>query len=115
MDKVRNTSIREKTKLTDVTTYSKQLKWDYAGRLARTTGKWSHDILDWKPEGKRGRGRPRTRWEDEIIKMAGEEWKTMAQDKITWRHLGETFIQQWIDNASQENSNLNLMNVCDST
>jgi hypothetical protein len=70
LDKVRNTSIREKTKLTDVAAFCKKLKWEFAGKTVRDTEKWTADVLNWIPDGKRRRGRLRPRWEDEIIKMA---------------------------------------------
>jgi hypothetical protein len=95
----------------DVAAFSKKLKWEFAGKIARNTEKWTTDVLNWIPVGKRGRGRPRPRWEDEILKMAGENWKTIAMDKKAWSNLGETFIQQWIDNAGPS-SHLNLLNVC---
>jgi len=71
LDKVRNTSIRDKTKITDVAAFCKKLKWEFAGQIARGPGNWTTDLLNWTPEGKRGRGRPRPGWEDEIIKKTG--------------------------------------------
>jgi hypothetical protein len=100
LDKIRNSSIRKKTKITDVAVYCKALKWDFAWKVANSDEKWAADILNWKPDGKRGRGRPRPRWEDEIVKAAGENWKQLAEDKIAWNKVGVTFIQQWIDNTS---------------
>jgi len=113
LDKMRNTSIRNKTKITDVAAFSKKLKWEFAGRIARKTGNWTSAILNWTPDGKRKQGRPRPRWEDEILKMAGENWKTTAQDKRAWSNLGETLMQQWIETTNPI-SNQHQLKVCDS-
>ena len=93
----------KKTNVTDVAAFCKKLKWEFAGKISRTAGKWTLDVLNWTPEGKRGRGRPRPRWEDEIKKMAGENWKKIAKDKKAWSNLGETFMQQWIDASPNSN------------
>jgi len=50
-------------------------------------------VLVGKPEGKRPRGRPRRRWEDDIkmnVKEVGCEvmdWIELAQDRDRWRAL----------------------------
>ena len=47
-----------------------------------------------KPEGKRPLGRPRRRWEDNIkmdlqeVGCGGLDWIELAQDRDTWRALG---------------------------
>jgi hypothetical protein len=48
----------------------------------------------WRPVEKRPRGRPRTRWEDQIhedIKRIGiEDWRGHIQDRKTWaKTIGE--------------------------
>src|SRR5579863_9379770 len=87
LHRLRNTSFRQKTKVTDVAAFCKKLKWEFAGKIARETGKWTTHVLHWVPAGKRGRGRPRPRWEDEIRKAVGENWKTIARDKEAWSNL----------------------------
>ncbi|RNL65703.1 hypothetical protein D7I40_24510 [Citrobacter sp. MH181794] len=47
-------------------------------------------VLDGKLEGKRPRGRPRDRWEDEIYKtsellLQSRNWKTLSRDRDEWR------------------------------
>jgi hypothetical protein len=53
-----------------------------------------HRVLVGKPEGQRTLGRPRSRWEDDTIKMdlqkvAGGrgDWMELAQDRNRWRAL----------------------------
>ncbi|KAL1447418.1 hypothetical protein WDU94_003530 [Cyamophila willieti] len=99
-DRKRNTWIRAKTKVMDVIERVKRLKWRWAGHvLRRTDRRWTTNILNWNPVKKRARGRPRLRWRDEIKKVAGEDWRKVAEDRFVWKNLEETFIQQWIDNG----------------
>jgi hypothetical protein len=97
-DKKQNSWIRTQTKITDPIEYVKSSKWKWAGHLARRTDhRWTTETTTWKPRGKRKRGRPRTRWTDEIAKVAGKEWMKKAQDRDKWRNLGEAFVQQWTE------------------
>jgi hypothetical protein len=53
-------------------------------------------ILVGNPEGKKPRGRPRRRWEDNIkmdlreIGWGGRDWMNLAQDRDRWRALVNT-------------------------
>jgi hypothetical protein len=55
-----------------------------------------------KPEGKRTRGRPRRRWEDNIkmdlqeVGCGGMDWIELAQDKDRWRVLVNAVMNLWI-------------------
>ena len=73
LDKQTNMWIRQKTGLQDIIVRIKQLKWQWAGHIARTTdNRWTRNITEWIPlEGKRKRARPKTRWEDEIVQVEG--------------------------------------------
>ena len=69
-------------------------KWSFAGRTACKTDEiWSKQILSWIPSFGLGRcqGRPRTRWSDEIVKLAGGDWEETAQDEELWSLLSEGF------------------------
>jgi hypothetical protein len=62
------------------------MRW--AGHAARIRAKRNvYRILVGKPEGKRQRGKPRRRWEDNIrmdlreIGWGGIDWKDLAQDR----------------------------------
>jgi hypothetical protein len=58
----------------------------------------AHNILVWKPEGKRPLGRPRRRWEDNIrmdlreIKCKVVDWIHGAQDRDQWRAFVNTVM-----------------------
>ena len=71
---------------------AQRIKWlDHIQRMdqARPTGK----ILDWKPVGARPVGRPRQRWQGDVMedlkKLKRKNWKETAKDRRTWRHLTE--------------------------
>ena len=71
---------------------SKSLRW--AGHVARMEkGRSAFKILTGKPTGKRPLGRPRRRWEDNIIMdlekigINAGNWVDSAQDRKYWRAL----------------------------
>jgi hypothetical protein len=55
-----------------------------------------HSVLVVKPEGKRPLGRPRRRWEDNImmdlqeVEGGGVDWMELARDRDRWRALVST-------------------------
>jgi hypothetical protein len=50
-------------------------------------------LLDWKPMGTRPVGKPRQRWQEDIMedlkKLKVKNWKEAAKDRRTWRDLAE--------------------------
>jgi hypothetical protein len=76
---------------------SRRMRW--AGHVARM-GEWRgvYRVLFGRPEGKRPRGRPRRRWEDNIktdlreIGIDGANWIQLAQDRIQWRACVNTVM-----------------------
>lgn len=97
-DRIRNEEIRRRTKVTDIARRIAQLKWQWAGHIARRTdGRWGGKVLEWRPRtGRRSVGRPPTRWTDDLVKVAGSQWMQAAQDRSSWRSLGEAYTQQWV-------------------
>ncbi|KAL0860164.1 hypothetical protein ABMA27_010471 [Loxostege sticticalis] len=55
--------IRRRTKVTDIARRIANLKWQWAGHIARRTdGRWGRKVLEWRPRaGRRNVGRPPTR------------------------------------------------------
>ncbi|KAJ4449178.1 hypothetical protein ANN_00574 [Periplaneta americana] len=69
---------------------SRRLRW--AGHVARMgESRNAYRVLVGRPEGKRPLGRPRRRWEDNIIMDLREvgcddrDWINLAQDRDRWR------------------------------
>jgi hypothetical protein len=66
-------------------------------------------VLVGKPEGKRPLGRPRHRWEDNImadlqeVGCGGMEWIELAQDRDRWRTLVNAVINLRIAKKTAEN------------
>ena len=58
------------------------------------------DCTEWQPRrGKRSRGRPSRRWQDDITKTEGTTWNREATDRRQWKALIEGYILQWMDKA----------------
>ncbi|XP_013144778.1 PREDICTED: uncharacterized protein LOC106108224 [Papilio polytes] len=96
-DRVRNDAIRSRTKVTDIARRIVNLKWRWAGHIARRTdGRWGRRVLEWRPRiGRRSVGRPPARWTDDLVKVAGAHWMRAAQDRALWQSMGEAYVQQW--------------------
>ncbi|GBP35255.1 hypothetical protein EVAR_19475_1 [Eumeta japonica] len=57
--------------------------------------KWSRLVTEWYPrDGKRSRGRPNKRWEDDLRKIAGSVWSRLARDRDKWKSLEEAFVDR---------------------
>jgi hypothetical protein len=76
---------------------SRRMRW--AGRVARIgEGGVIYRVLVERPEGKRPLGRPRHRWEYNIkvdlreIRIDGENWIQLAQDRVQWRACVNTVM-----------------------
>lgn len=93
LDRVRNETIRERMEVEDSiidTINKKKLLW--YGHLNRMPNRrWPYKILNWVPPERRKRGRPRTRWKEEIEKIMRShnleegDW----EDRKLWRQRSE--------------------------
>ncbi len=74
----------------------KNLKWKYSGDIVRQEkDRWGRKLLNWRPyKGKRRRGKPYTRWKDEITKREGNLWhRSLGMKEM--EASGETYAQTW--------------------
>ena len=96
--KIRNEEIRKRTNSKEVGYLIKKQKFKYAGHMIRgSKERWARKVTDWLPYGnRRGRGRPNTRWEDEIKNRVGVAWEREVWNRETWRKIGEAYAQQWV-------------------
>lgn len=96
-DHIPNTEIRRRSGVADVVERITVLKWNWAGHIARfPDDRWTKRILEWRPrsEAFRNRGRPPTRWTDDL-KRISTNWMQTAQDRQQWKSLREAYVQQW--------------------
>jgi hypothetical protein len=62
----------------------------------------AYRLLVGKQEGKRSRGRPRSRWVDNIRMYLGEmgwgnvDWIGLAKDRNRWRALVNSVLNLWV-------------------
>ena len=68
-----------------------QRRWRWLGHtLRKPRNSITRQSLQWNPQGKRGRGRPRTTWRRNLeveMKASGHSWRDitrMAQDRREW-------------------------------
>ena len=103
-DKVSLDKTYSKTKAKRVWGVPKTLKLLYAGHIAREhKNKWKFTLTTWIPHrGKRKRGRPKTRWADELTTNFGTNWMRKATDRTNWKGLVKTYAQKWVDEETDE-------------
>ena len=88
-DKIRNTVIKQKLNVTrslldDIKT--KQLEW-YGHVQRMEEGRLPKEVMKWRPQGRRKRGRPKLTWAEGIRGLTGgkglmeEDWN----DRGNWR------------------------------
>ena len=100
-DKIPCSEIRKRTKIIDIIEYTLKQKWKWAGHIARLKdNRWTRRCTEWQPRrGKRSRGRPSRRWQDDITEKEGTTWIRKAADRQRWKTLMEGYILQWMDKA----------------
>ena len=95
-DKIPCLVIRKRTKIIDM-----KQNWKWAGHIARLKdNRWTKRCTEWQPRrGKRSRGRPSSRWQDDMTEKEGITWSRKATDRRQWKILMEGYILQWMDKA----------------
>jgi len=81
-----NKELQEELGIAPVTSYIKGQRIQWLSRMVRRSKEEIiRAVMEWKPEGKRPRGRPRKRWLDVVevdFKALGvQEWKKILQDR----------------------------------
>ena len=89
----KNKELEELMDQPNITQRMRERKLRWAGHVARMSeDRSAKKVMESVPVGKRPLGRPRTRWEDEVKRIAREleveeEWKVVAQNRDRWRQL----------------------------
>ena len=99
----KNETLMTQFKVQDWLEEQRRRKWKWAGKVARRTDeRWTHEIVKWNPEEVKVRGRPKTRWSDEInthltgitkTQHRGSDWLKVALDYKVWQRYEEDFVK----------------------
>jgi hypothetical protein len=89
-DKIRNNDIREQLKVDDIKQVMERKRLKLYGHVIRIADeRIPKNMLEMKLRGRRPRGRPRTRWMDQVkreMEKRGKKWTQVKQDG-RWRFL----------------------------
>ena len=78
----------------DIVRFIKSRRIAWLGHVTRMDGiRMPRRILEWKPIGRRIRGRPRKRWiedvEEDIQTMGIRGWRKLSKEKTEWKKITE--------------------------
>ena len=97
---ITNAAVREVTNVPSVIDYVRLSRWRWMGHILRREGELVQDVPDWKPEGRRGRGRPRETLLRTMQKEVGyNNWhdlSEMAQERDIWREFIGALCIPWV-------------------
>ena len=81
---IKNSVLRRSTGMRDACNLAERLKWKWSGLVARMdNNRWPHKLTMWDPrEGRRNVGQQRTRWADQLKRLAGDQWSRSAKDRV---------------------------------
>ena len=81
-DGVSNKELRRIVNTGNVAQRAADLKWKWGGHVVRLPQNLWALITTWDPyEGRRTRGRPRTKWADALKHIAGSQWSRVARNR----------------------------------
>jgi len=78
----------------DIVRFIKAQRIKWLGHIQRMDqARPTRKLLGWGPMGTRPVGRPRQRWQEDVMedlkKLKVKNWKETAKDRSTWRDLAE--------------------------
>ena len=88
-DRINNEELRRRTGVRDVVDEMYIAKRRRGGHVVRLQdNRWTSRLTSWIPrDQKRPLGRPRTRWDEPMVKLFGQRWKQRAQERAVWRSV----------------------------
>jgi hypothetical protein len=89
-----NMDIDKLTEGADIVRFIKAQRIKWLGHIQRKDqARPARKLVDWKPIGTRPAGRPRQRWQEDVVedfkKLKVKNWKEIAKDRRAWRDLAE--------------------------
>lgn len=95
-NQINNEELWRRTSQNRIDIEIKKRKWGWIGHILRRPHRdIARQALEWNPQGRRARGRPRNTWRRTVTSEAqevGKTWgeiKQTAQNRIRWKHLLE--------------------------
>ena len=87
-----NRELQDELELAPVTSFISGQRIQWLGHVMRRNEEETvRTVLEWKPTGKRPRGRPRKRWldtvEEDLKKIGVQEWRTIVHNREEWRKI----------------------------
>ena len=78
----------------DIVRFIKSRRLAWVGHVTRMDGgRMPRRILEWKPMGRKIRGRPRKRWiegvEEDIQTMGIRGWRKLSKERAEWKKIAE--------------------------
>jgi len=91
---ISNEELWRRTEETEISIQIKRRKWNWIGHTLRKGNEViEREALDWNPQGKRRRGRPKQTWRRSVHNEAleeGKNWgevKKLARNRIRWQRF----------------------------
>jgi hypothetical protein len=107
-----NHELNELIENADIVRFIKSRRIAWLGHVMRVEEKRTPKrVLEWKPMGRRIRGRPRKRWiedvEENIQRVGIRGWRKLYKERTEWKNITEKAIQPTVGcNASREEANV---------
>ena len=82
-DRITHENIRNRSKIKYIGNSIEKAKFKYTEHIMRgKVDRWEKRVTEWRPyKGKRGKGRPKMRWRDELERRVGILWYREVYDK----------------------------------
>ena len=95
-EKIANKDLWERTEQEMIEVTIRRRKWKWIGHtLRKPIDNTTRQALEWNPQGKRNKGRPKKTWrrtvseEHNAIGMTWDQIKRVAKNRVRWRKLVE--------------------------
>jgi len=105
-DQITNNEMWKRTKQPRIDPQFRRRKWGWLGHsLRKPIDDITRQALEWNPQGKRSRGRPKNTWRRTVleeakgVKKTGAEIKCVAENRVRWRNLVDALCSaaEWWD------------------